>query len=123
MSEQSVISWFEIPTVDIQRAAAWYSTIFEIEMAPFEMGDTTMAFFPMVEGTTGGALVQAPQMKPSMDGSLVYLNAKDQMETLLGRIAENGGQVIMPRTSIGEHGFIAMFGDCEGNRVALHSNV
>jgi predicted enzyme related to lactoylglutathione lyase len=32
-----------------------------------------------------------------------------------------GGQVIMPKTNIGENGFIAMFMDTEGNRVALHS--
>lgn len=36
-------------------------------------------------------------------------------------IEENGGQVIMPKTSIGEQGHIAQFIDCEGNRVALHS--
>jgi predicted enzyme related to lactoylglutathione lyase len=29
--------------------------------------------------------------------------------------------VVMPRTSIGEHGFIARFVDTEGNAVAIHS--
>ncbi len=32
----------------------------------------------------------------------------------------NGGKTLMPRTSIGDHGFIAHFEDTEGNRVALH---
>ncbi|CAM2011097.1 VOC family protein [Acanthopleuribacter pedis] len=121
MSEQLVISWFEIPATDINRAAAWYGKIFDYELSPFDMQGQIMAFFPMSEGTTGGALIQSSEHEPSMQGSLVYLNAGDRMDTLLERIAESEGEVLMPRTSIGEHGFIAMFKDTEGNRVALHS--
>jgi predicted enzyme related to lactoylglutathione lyase len=39
----------------------------------------------------------------------------------LGRIEQAGGRTLVPKTSIGEHGFIAHFIDSEGNRVALHS--
>ena len=35
----------------------------------------------------------------------------------LGKIGEAGGKTLMPRTSIGQHGFIAHFEDSEGNRV------
>jgi predicted enzyme related to lactoylglutathione lyase len=58
---------------------------------------------------------------PSADkGVLIYFTAPD-MENNLKRILENGGKILMERTSIGEHGFIAIFIDCEGNRLALHS--
>ena len=38
----------------------------------------------------------------------------------LESIGSNGGNTLMPRLAIGEHGFIAHFEDTEGNRVALH---
>ena len=41
----------------------------------------------------------------------------------LKRIKEYGGNVLMGRTSIGEHGFISIFIDSEGNRLALHSRL
>jgi uncharacterized protein len=40
---------------------------------------------------------------------------------MLGRVENNGGKITMPKTSIGENGFMAHFIDPEGNRIALHS--
>jgi predicted enzyme related to lactoylglutathione lyase len=41
----------------------------------------------------------------------------------LAKVVKNGGKALMPKTSIGEWGFIANFEDSEGNRIALHSMV
>ena len=42
----------------------------------------------------------------------------------LSRIEGSGGIIIQKKTEISpEHGFMAVFLDTEGNRVALHSNV
>jgi predicted enzyme related to lactoylglutathione lyase len=41
--------------------------------------------------------------------------------TPLSRVEAAGGSVVMPKTSIGENGYMAIFLDTEGNRVALHS--
>ena len=43
------------------------------------------------------------------------------IEGTLAKVNANGGQTLMPKTSIGEYGYIAHFQDCEGNRVALHA--
>jgi predicted enzyme related to lactoylglutathione lyase len=43
------------------------------------------------------------------------------IEGTLAKIAGAGGSTIVPKMSIGEHGFFAQFQDSEGNRVALHS--
>ena len=43
------------------------------------------------------------------------------IEGTLHKVNANGGKTLMPKTGIGEHGYIAHFQDCEGNRVALHS--
>jgi len=40
----------------------------------------------------------------------------------LSRVEPAGGQVLQGKTQISEeHGYMALFIDCEGNRVALHS--
>ncbi len=40
---------------------------------------------------------------------------------ILERIKQNDGKVLLPKTSIGEYGFVANFEDSEGNKVSLHS--
>lgn len=58
---------------------------------------------------------------PSHTGVLVYFGVPD-MESVIERIKQNGGKILLPMTSIGEYGFISHFEDTEGNKVALHSN-
>jgi predicted enzyme related to lactoylglutathione lyase len=41
----------------------------------------------------------------------------------LKRAVENGGQLLYPKTSIGDLGFVAEFQDSEGNRIALHQSI
>jgi predicted enzyme related to lactoylglutathione lyase len=52
---------------------------------------------------------------------LIYLDAGEDLTPVLGRVEPAGGKVVVPKTSIGEHGAIAVFIDSEGNRVGLHS--
>ncbi len=80
-----------------------------------------MGFFPMEMGAAGaaGTLILGDGYKPSHDGSLVYINV-DKIDPTLKAINEAGGKTLLPRTSIGQHGFFAHFQDTEGNRVALH---
>jgi hypothetical protein len=60
-------------------------------------------------------------LSPGNGGTLVYLNAEGDLDGVLKRIPAAGGSVLKPRTSIGQHGFIAVFKDTEGNSVGLHS--
>jgi len=50
----------------------------------------------------------------------MYFQTED-IEGTLAKVTAAGGEVIVPKMSIGEHGFIGQFLDSEGNRVALHS--
>ena len=68
----------------------------------------------------GGSLMQGPGYTPSHEGTMIYFSVKD-IPPIEKKIAENGGEVLKPRQSIGEYGFISIFQDSEGNRVALHS--
>lgn len=114
------VSWFEIPVYDIHRAARFYSAIYSMEMEVATNGEFAMAYFPTENGI-GGALIYGPGCVPNDSGTLVYLNAGNDMESILGRIELAGGRVIMPKTMISEAaGWFALFIDSEGNRVALH---
>ncbi len=118
---KDALSWFDIPVADIQRATRFYSTILDTEILPQEMEGMTMAFFPMETGGVGGALVAGEGLTPSSQGTVVYLNAGDDVAGPLSRVEAAGGQVVLPKTSIGEHGWMAYILDTEGNKVGLHS--
>ena len=119
------LNWFEIPALDIARASKFYETIFGIKMEKMqEMMGMKMAGFPadMGNGKASGALVQSTQHKPSMDGCVIYLNANPKIQTVIDKIERAKGKVLMPKTQISpEIGYMAIFADTEGNKVALHA--
>lgn len=116
------ICWFEIPTTNLDRAITFYETIFVIALRRESCGGNPMALFPYAEPNPGGALVAMPQLTPRDNGTLIYLNGGDDLSIILKRIPAAGGQVVMEKTCIGEEiGHIALFIDCEGNRVGLYS--
>jgi len=122
----NAISWFEIPTTDINRAQKFYETIFGISMISMEMPNIKMRMFPlddMMNGI-GGALVDSGGFhKPSVtDGPLIYLNANPDVQNVLAKVEAAGGKIMVPKTEISpEYGNMAVFIDTEGNRIALHS--
>ncbi len=123
-SKTNAINWFEIPVVDISRAKKFYETIFEIQMEEMEMPGMKYAMFPFdpMLGKIAGGLAQSPMHTPSSTGSIIYLNANPDLQNVLDRIENAGGKATMPKTSIGQNGFMAFFIDTEGNTIALHSN-
>jgi predicted enzyme related to lactoylglutathione lyase len=117
----NALNWFEIPASDIERAKKFYNMIFEIKLTPMDgMEGYSMGMFPAEDGVRG-AVIQGEGYQPSAEGSLIYLNAGDNLNKVLNRVEAAGGQVVMPKTGIGENGFYAYFIDSEGNRVGLHS--
>lgn len=122
-SHANPVNWFEIPVTDMSRAKDFYEKAFAIDIHETEMGPNKMGWFPMEMGLQGaaGTLVLGDGYKPSHEGSLVYIHV-DKIDPTLQLIDQSGGKTLMPRTSIGEHGFIAHFEDTEGNRVAIHES-
>ena len=119
------ISWFEIPAKDIYRAQKFYEAIFDITMVPIDLAQIQMRLFPIEnQMNIGGAVVYNDQFyKPSStEGPLVYLNGNPDLKNILGKIEAAGGKIIVPKTQISpDHGYMALFIDSEGNRMALHS--
>jgi uncharacterized protein len=123
-SATNSLNWFEIPAIDISRAKKFYESIFEIKMEEMDMQNMKYAMFPFdpMNAKVAGGLAQSPMHTPSATGSIVYLNANPDLQIVLDRIEKAGGKITMPKTSIGQNGFMAFFSDSEGNTVALHSN-
>jgi predicted enzyme related to lactoylglutathione lyase len=124
---KNAISWFEIPATDLDRAQKFYETIFGINMIPVEMEQFKMRMFPIdnpMEGI-GGTLVLITDdfyKNSARDGVLVYLNGNPDVQIIVDKIEKAGGKIVVPKTQISpEYGYMAVFIDSEGNRVALHS--
>ena len=116
------ISWFTIPATDFKRAVKFYNSIFDFNLSEVKIGAETIAFFPVEESGIGGHISVNEKIKPSADGPVLYLNGGDDPGNILDRVEKSGGKVIHPKSQVTpEIGFIALFMDSEGNRVALHS--
>jgi predicted enzyme related to lactoylglutathione lyase len=119
---KSSLNWFEIPVADFKRAVGFYNSILDCEMYEQEIMGNRMGFFPMEDPGIGGAIIKSDRMKPSKEGTIVYLNGGDDLKTILDRVEPSGGRILVPKTKItDEIGYFAEFLDTEGNKVALHS--
>ena len=124
--KSNVLNWFEIPVADFGRAKRFYEFIFDIKMTESQTGPIRMGFFPAVPGSgkVSGALCYNEEFyKPSVWGPVIYLNANPDLQVVLDRVDAIGGRILMKKKLIApDAGYMALFVDCEGNRMALHSN-
>lgn len=123
---KNAISWFEIPATDLERAQKFYEAIFDIKLNAIDTPNIKMRLFPLDDpmNGVGGAIVDSGGFhKPSgTDGPLIYLNGNPNLQEILDKVEKAGGNVSVPKTEISpEYGFMAVFIDTEGNRIALHS--
>jgi len=114
------IQWLEIAATDIERAKNFYAKVFNLEFQFIEMPETKMYMFGQSgrEGSSG--LCQSPENKPSTDGTIIYFKC-DDVAVEAACVEDAGGNLIVPKTDIGEFGFFAQFIDTEGNRIGMHS--
>ena len=126
MQASNIITWFEIPVTDMDRAIKFYETVFGYSLSRNTMGTLDMAWFPGdQEGTAvSGGLVCFPDFyKPSHDGSLMYFaSPSGDLENELSKVVAAGGTIMQPKKLIAEGiGYMGLFTDTEGNRLAMHS--
>jgi len=123
----NVITWFEIPVEDIERAKTFYETILDLQLVKRNDGGDEALFFPynpaVVQATSGrvtGVLSKSDKNKPSASGTVVYINASPDLQQVVDRVEKAGGKVVVPRIEI-PAGYIALIIDSEGNKVGLHA--
>ncbi|MEB2775012.1 VOC family protein [Algoriphagus sp. D3-2-R+10] len=116
---------FEIPVSDMDRAISFYQKVFDCSLTKIDMGDFQMAMFPGEGGGVGaeGSLVSHKDFYKSSNlaGVLIYFSSVD-LSIELAKVEEAGGNVQIPKRMISpEYGYMGVFLDSEGNRIALHS--
>jgi predicted enzyme related to lactoylglutathione lyase len=116
----STITWFEIPAADFARAVRFYEAIFASPLL-HDAAWPNLAIFPYERPGVSGAIAAGDGHRPSLNGTVVYLNCDGRIEQVLSRVEKAGGSVVEPKNHIAGVGWVAQIHDSEGNRVGLHA--
>ncbi len=124
--QYNVVGWFEIYVQDIEKAKKFYGEVFQVEFE--DMNDPTdqnmkMAAFPMQQQEVYGApgcLVQMQGVPSGGNSTIVYFSSAD-CSVQEARVETAGGKVFKPKMPIGEHGFMSLCSDVDGNMFGIHS--
>ncbi len=121
MNEKLMISFFEIPARDFNRAVDFYEKVFETDIDRCDCGEEQMGFFPGGQGGLRGAISRSEDFNPSVDGVLIHF-VTEQIDTVLQRVEKAGGRIVRPKTEIDAEGqgCFALILDSEGNRIGIH---
>lgn len=119
------VGWFDIYVEDMERAQAFYETVLDTTLSPMDdPNDSTAQMLAFGDDFSshgaGGALVKLEYAQPGPGGSMVYFSCHD-CAVEEARVAAAGGIVVRSKFSIGQHGFVSIVSDTEGNMVGLHS--
>ncbi len=118
------IDWFEIPVLDMDRAAAFYEALLGSTIRRELIGPMALGVFTSEgdDAVAGCLLASKDGPAPSLDGSLVYLNAGPSLDAVVARVETAGGRVLVPKVTLpGDMGCFVHIADTEGNRVGLHA--
>src|SRR5262245_57050100 len=116
--------WVDIPTLELDRAIKFYSAVLDAEVSLQTFPGFQFGLLPHADTSVSGCLFEPGENDnnvPSQTGPLIYLNVNGRLDAALSAVKDNGGQVLLEKHKIGEHGFRAVILDSEGNRIALHS--
>ena len=118
------LTWFELPTANIQRAVDCYSRILGEILTDISHGEPMHMFPSHGDGVTG-ALVQrtGPRALTSGGtGALVYLRVEGTLADAMERVEPAGGALLSPAITVpGVAGTFCIMQDSEGNHVGLHA--
>jgi uncharacterized protein len=124
MEKPNVIGWFDIYVDDLDRAVAFYESVFQqrLEKIVDPTGGTQMMSFPanMKAYGASGALVKSEHSRPGIGGTMVYFSVED-CSVEESRVIAAQGTIVRPKFSIGEFGWVTLCVDTEGNMFGLNS--
>ena len=119
----NAITWFEIPSTQLDQAQAFYEAVLGCTMRREPMGPSEGAVFPYEGEGVGGAIMAGPSAPaPAAGGTLVYLDASPSLDAALARVVAADGRVALPKQALPPGmGFFAHITDLDGNRVGMHA--
>ncbi len=116
--------WYEIPAVDLERAKAFYGTVFNWTFPTFpgEAASTETAMFQMPDARiaklgTGGTIMRVDADKHLKGQGCTRLYMKvDDIEDAVKKIEKAGGKMVADKEHpAGDDGWLQHFEDVEGN--------
>lgn len=112
--------WAEIPVTDMERAIAFYNTVFDTDIQKDESGPNPMAMFPTA--TPGGIAGHLYPGKPAPAGTgpTIHAAVPDSLEEAMARVKTAGGKVLSEPVAI-PAGRFAYCLDPDGNSISLFS--
>ncbi len=123
--KRNVVGWFEIPVSNMDRAVKFYETVLDLKLERHNLGELDMAWFPSgdLPGSPGTLVYHKEFYKPSSDGVLIYFTSQSgNLNNELNKVEKAGGKILNPKKLIAEDiGYMGLFNDSEGNRIAIHS--
>ncbi|RKG40012.1 VOC family protein [Acinetobacter rongchengensis] len=119
------VCWFEIYVNDMNRAKQFYESLFNLQLTQLsDPNDTSMEMwtFPsdMQQYGATGSLVKMQGMSAGSNSTIIYFSS-DDCAIEQAKIEAAGGQIQQAKMSIGEHGYILLGVDTEGNVFGVHS--
>ncbi len=121
-TKRNPVGWFEIYVQDMERAKAFYEKTLGQTLDQLANPQLEMWAFPggCDAGGATGALCKMEGKDSGGGGTIVYFSCEDCGENET-RAIDAGGRIHLPKMSIGDHGFISLVHDTEGNMIGLHS--
>jgi len=118
------VSHFEIPYEDPERAQKFYQEVFGWQITKFSDEGYYLAFT-----TESNPITMMPSEPGAINGGLLKRDstAKNPLLVIdvpniddhIKKIEDAGGELIMPKVSVGDSGFFARVADTEGNVFAI----
>ena len=125
----NLIVWADIPVIDLDRASKFYTHVLGMPVTPMPgmegvalpgTGAPPEPGAPMPEGPIVAFDLFSGDRKPSMDGATVYLNSGGDIDGMIARVREAGGEILQEKRFMGPMiGYTAFFKDTEGNRIGI----
>lgn len=119
---QNPARWFEIYVQDMERARAFYESVFQVKLEKINSVVPELFVFPQSFETYGasGALAKMDGVPAGGNSTLIYFGCAD-CAVEAKRITAAGGKILKEKTALGEFGFMVLAFDTEGNMFGLHS--
>ena len=114
--------WIEIYVDDLERAKAFYESVFQTTLTRLENPDLEIWAFSMSMdiGGASGAIVKMDGVSAGGSSVIPYFGC-DDCAVEEGRVSAAGGDIHKAKFSIGQYGFISLVIDSEGTMIGLHS--
>ena len=118
---QNTVCWVDIPVTNLDRSIRFYSAVLGKDVKKESGGGMEFGLLPHFDQNVSGCLVVMKDNQPSQTGPQVYLSVEGRLDDAVKQAREQGGKILQEKQAMGPYGFRAIIVDCEGNRIALHS--